>query len=89
MTRYRRRQTDHHAAADRLRAQPGVWLPVGEYSTRASADGTAKTIRTGQWPNGPSPYTAGHFEPRTEMTEFGVRVDARYLGHHTTTQEAS
>ncbi|NEA52349.1 hypothetical protein [Streptomyces sp. SID10815] len=84
MTRPGRRQVNHSEAAHRLRAQPGVWLPVGEYRTKDSADVAARAIRTGRWPNWPSPYTAGQYETRTELTEFGVRVDARYLGHHTT-----
>ncbi|MFD5491531.1 hypothetical protein ACFWH4_00980 [Streptomyces sp. NPDC127091] len=81
MTRLGTVQIDHRDAAARLRAQPGVWLPVGEYRTQGTANAAAKAIRTGRWPNGnPAPYTVGEFEPRTELTEFGVRVLARHLG---------
>ncbi|MFB7461252.1 hypothetical protein [Streptomyces sp. NPDC056188] len=74
-------QINHRDAAARLRAEPGVWLPVGEYRTQDSANAAVKAIRTGQWGRGtPSPYTAGEFEAATERTESGVQVLARYLG---------
>ncbi|MFE4420365.1 hypothetical protein [Streptomyces sp. NPDC056817] len=81
MTRLGTVQVDHRDAVERLRAEPGAWLPVGEYRSQGSADAAVKAIRTGQWPhNRPSPYTAGEFEADTELSEFGVRVLARYLG---------
>lgn len=77
----RRSWVNHSLIADRLRAHARTWIPVNEYRTRASADSTAKGIRTGRWSrNQESPYKAGEFEARTELTEFGVRVVARYVG---------
>lgn len=74
-------QADHTAVVEQLRAQRGVWLPVKEYRTRATAEVVVTAIHTGRWVGkGASPYTPGDFEARTEMTEFGFRVDARFLG---------
>ncbi|MFF3928166.1 hypothetical protein [Streptomyces hirsutus] len=81
MTRMGTVQVDHRDAVTRLRAQPGVWLPVGEHRAQGTATSAVRAIRTGRWANGnPAPYTAGEFEANTELTEFGVRVLARYLG---------
>ncbi|MGW2209958.1 hypothetical protein [Streptomyces sp. NPDC001781] len=81
----RRRQIDHRQIAAALRAQPGMWLPVGEYRSSESAKAAARTIRTAyQNPNsgrGSSSYApAGSFEARTELTEDGTRVVARFVG---------
>lgn len=90
MTRLGTKKVDHRSVVTQLRARPGVWLPVGEYRSQGSAVVAVKAIRTGRWSNtGPSPYTPGEFEPRTEMTEFGVRVLARYTGQPITAEEAS
>ncbi|MET8978506.1 hypothetical protein ABZX85_23100 [Streptomyces sp. NPDC004539] len=75
---------DHRSVASRLRAQPGVWLPVGEYRNSISADGVARYIRTafvnkpgaiGRWYR-----PAGAYESRTSLTEDGTLVEARYVG---------
>jgi len=80
----KRRHVDHAATAARLRAQPGEWLPVGEYRSSASADSIAREIRSGyeRRPGRPvSPYAPrGSFEARMDLTEFGVQITARYVG---------
>ncbi|BCM70930.1 hypothetical protein EASAB2608_06264 [Streptomyces sp. EAS-AB2608] len=80
----KRPHADHTAVAHALRQQPGVWLPVGDYNSRVSADNIAYRIRTG-YPlgntDGSTPYQpAGAYETRTELTEDGTRVHARYTG---------
>lgn len=80
----KRPRVNHVATAARLRANPGVWLPVGEYRSAVSADSTARQIRNGydHHPGRPpSPYVpSGAFESRMEQTEFGVQITARYVG---------
>lgn len=71
--------TSHVQAARACRAQPGVWLPVGDYSTKQSANSIAWQIRSGG--GRISAYTsAGEFESRIEPTPLGTRVLARYVG---------
>lgn len=77
-----RRRADHTAVVAALKAQPGVWLPVGEYRNRLSADDIARRIRCG-YPFGShaygTPYTpAGAFETRTQLTDDGTLLEARY-----------
>lgn len=79
----KRPRADHKATADRLRQQPGVWQPVHEYRSTITADDVVYRIRTGcrMGPNSLNPYQpAGAYETRTELTDDGVRVDARYIG---------
>lgn len=82
--RSKRPRVDHVAMAARLRANPGVWLPVGEYRSVVSADSTAREIRNGyerRPGRPPSPYAPrGAFECRMDKTEFGVQLTARYVG---------
>lgn len=84
---FKRPQVDHHETAARLKDQPNTWLPVGEYRSTCSADGICRDIRTGVQRHShrrPSPYNPpGAFEARTELTEFGVRIYARYIGTNT------
>ncbi|MFD8806258.1 hypothetical protein [Streptomyces sp. NPDC059597] len=78
-----RPQIDHRQVSAALRAQPGHWLPVGEYRSTEGANTTARLIRTAyQNPNrARSSYTpAGAYEARVERTEFGARVEARFVG---------
>lgn len=83
----KRTRVNHHETANQLKAQPNTWQPVGEYRTTLSADGICRDIRTGiqrHTRRGPSPYTpGGAFEARTELTEFGVLIYARYIGTNT------
>ena len=78
----RRARVDHAQAAAAIRAQPGAWLPVGEYRSTTSADGTAWMIRAApaNSQSGRLYAPAGSFETRTEPAETGTRVLARYTG---------
>lgn len=79
----RRRKVDHFAVAAVCRANPGVWQPVGEYNSMQSADAGANYIRTAytKVPTQRSAYSpAGSFETRQTLTEYGARVEARYVG---------
>jgi hypothetical protein len=78
-----RKQIDHFAVADACRANPGVWQPVGEYNSSQSAEGAIDYISNAYVKTSTqrSAYTpAGSFEARHELTEFGARVEARYVG---------
>lgn len=85
--RAKRPMADHRAAAQALRDQPGVWLPVGDYRSRISADSLTVTIRYG-YPIGNgchAPYApAGAFETRIELIDDFTRVHARYIGEEAT-----
>lgn len=79
----RRDRIDHFAVAAACRAKPGEWQPVGEYNSTQSAYGAMGHIcnaivkRSSQQ----SAYApAGSFEARQALTEFGARVEARYVG---------
>ncbi|MFF5984371.1 hypothetical protein ACFY78_36570 [Streptomyces olindensis] len=80
-----RKLVDHVAVAARCRANPGEWQEVGEYNSTQSADGMVRTIRTAyvrsSRARAASPYSpAGAFEATRVLTEFGARVEARYVG---------
>jgi hypothetical protein len=79
----RHARVDHFAVAASCRAKPGEWLPVGEYNSTQSAHGAIGHIRnaTTKSPGQQSAYTpTGSFEARHALTEFGARVEARYVG---------
>lgn len=79
----RRSHVNHFAVAAACRANPGVWQPVGEYNSSQSAEGAADYIRRAyaKTPAQRSAYSpAGSFETRHALTEFGARVEARYVG---------
>jgi hypothetical protein len=77
----RRPMVDHAQAARRLRAKPGKWLPVGDYGSSQSAARMAWAIRSARTKGTVSPYApAGAFETRTQLTEDGARLHARYIG---------
>jgi hypothetical protein len=77
---------DHVAVAARCRANPGQWQEVGEYNSTLSADGMVRAIRAAYVPasrraRATSAYApAGAFEATRVLTEFGARVEARYVG---------
>lgn len=74
-----RRNVSHKQVAERCRQQPGAWLPVGEYANDQSAHGIVAAIAKG----GSSVLAylpAGAFEGRSERTETGTLVQARYVG---------
>ena len=82
--RSKRPRANHREAAARLQANPGEWLPVGDYRLLAHANDMAYRIRTG-YPIGDAAYgtpyqPAGAYETRTELVEDGTRVHARYIG---------
>ena len=73
---------NHFAVAAICRANPGQWQDVGEYNSTDSARRSAEGIRTAfvKGPGRRSAYTpAGAFEARHELTEYGARVEARYV----------
>lgn len=79
----RRSRIDHFAVAETCRANPGVWRTAGEYNSSQSADGAVGYIRNAmtRHPGQRSAYTpAGSFEARRVLTEYGARVEARYVG---------
>lgn len=79
----RRPNIDHKAVANACRNNPGVWQPVAEYNSGQSADGAVGYIRdaTTKKTHHISPYApAGAYEARRTLTEYGARVEARYVG---------
>lgn len=79
----RRRKVDHFAVAAVCRANPGVWQPVGEYNSSQSAEDASDYIRSAKMTASStrSAYSpAGSFESQHTLTEFGARVEARYVG---------
>ena len=79
----RHARVDHFAVAAVCRANPGEWQLVGEYNSTQSAYGATSHIRravitTTSQQSAYSP--AGAFEARQELTEFGARVEARFVG---------
>ena len=79
----RRPNVNHFAVAAVCRANPGEWRPVGEYNSTQSAEGACGYIRDALMTARAqqSAYSpAGSFETRYALTEFGARVEARYVG---------
>ncbi|MFC7909012.1 hypothetical protein [Streptomyces nigra] len=80
----KRQQANHAAVAAACRANPGQWRPVSEYNSTQSAHRIAKNIREAYVRpsnGGTSPYApAGAFEATRILTEYGARVEARYVG---------
>lgn len=74
----KRRAVQHAEVAAELRTQPGEWTVVGEWPSTTSAESTALRIRTAY--QAPMYEPAGAFEARTQRTEFGCEVVARYVG---------
>ncbi|NUU22916.1 MAG: hypothetical protein HOV68_15605 [Streptomycetaceae bacterium] len=76
-------RVNHFAVAAACRANPGEWQPVGEYNSTQSAYGAMghinrAVVTTTSQRSAYSP--AGSFEARQVLTEFGARVEARYVG---------
>lgn len=79
----KRRQINHHTIATLCRANPGQWHTVGEYGSTQSAHGAAYYIRaavTKRASRQSAWAPAGAYEARYTLTEFGARVEARYIG---------
>lgn len=87
-----KRPADHFAIAARCRANSGQWQEVGEYNSMECADTVASLIRKAYVAparKAVSPWApAGAFEARRELTEFGARVEARYIGSEDGVQAA-
>ena len=77
-------RVDHHATAAQLREHPHTWMTVGDYRSGITAKDVARRIRNGIAIGSAaygSPYRpAGEFEARTEFTEDGTRIIARFIG---------
>ncbi|MFF4552776.1 hypothetical protein [Streptomyces sp. NPDC001422] len=71
-----RKFANHYAAAEKLRAQPGVWLPVHDYALKGSADAIARHIRCAVLP---AYRPEGAFKARIEPTPDGYRVVACFV----------
>jgi hypothetical protein len=80
----RRPRANHQDVAAQARCQPGEWVVVNDYRSSLVSDGIAYAIRSGYKYAGhtdqPPYHPAGAFEARTELTDDGVRVYARYVG---------
>lgn len=77
----RRTRVNHAETATNLRSQPGQWMPIGEYRATTTADSIAWMVRAARGNESGSCYApAGSFEARTELTDTGTQVIARYVG---------
>lgn len=74
-----RRNVSHKQVAARCRQKPGEWQTVGEYATDMSAGSIVSAITKGG-SNVVAYGPAGAFEARSEQTEAGTAVYARYVG---------
>jgi hypothetical protein len=77
------KQVNHFTLADLCRTNPGEWQDVNEYNSSQSACGVAATIRAAYVKGGDRRSAwvpAGAFQARHRLTEFGARVEARYVG---------
>ncbi|WP_042170185.1 hypothetical protein [Streptomyces sp. NBRC 110035] len=79
----KRKLVDHFAVAAHCRATPGQWQPVGEYNSSSTASCIEYNIRTARVPRSGSRSAylpAGAYEATRVLTEYGARVEARYVG---------
>ncbi|MFD3535200.1 hypothetical protein [Streptomyces sp. NPDC058664] len=79
MARWKKRPTaNHRLRADDCRRHPGMWIEVGVYNSRQSAESTGRHVRTADR----LPYytPVGAFETRTELVDDGTALYARYTG---------
>lgn len=74
-----RRNVSHKAVAERCRKQPGEWLTVGEYANDMTAYAIVRAIVKGHG-SVVAYLPPGTFEARSEQTETGTVVSARYVG---------
>lgn len=81
--RTKSKQVDHFAVAAPCRANPGQWQEVGEYNSTLTAAGIVRNVRAA-YAKGRDRRSAwnpaGAFDARRELTEFGARVEARFVG---------
>ncbi|MDJ0342186.1 hypothetical protein QMK19_03170 [Streptomyces sp. H10-C2] len=79
MSRWKQRpRASHVEAAARMKAEPGVWMPVGSYPTSYSAKSVMKQIEAAYRLEAYLP--AGSFEARTQSAGDETAVLARYIG---------
>lgn len=77
MPRWRRHQNPHNLRADDARRHPRVWIEVGVYNSRSSAQAAARSITRADLRH----YApAGAFEARVDLATDGTAVYARYIG---------
>ena len=68
---------NHQAAAEGLKVIPGLWLPVGSYLSRTSAQDMARQVKAARR----SAYApAGSFDARVEYLNGEPTLYACYLG---------
>jgi hypothetical protein len=82
---------NHTACAAQLRAAPGQWQRINEYNSSTAAKGIAREIQTGaRRIVGDSPYQPpAAYEARTELTDYGHAVYARYVGRSDTASDTA
>ena len=79
MARWKKRPiADHALRADDCRRHPGMWIEVGIYNSRQSAESTARHIRTAERLRHYQP--PGAYETRTALVDDGTALYARYTG---------
>ena len=79
MARWKRRPiANHRLRADDCRRHPRVWIEIGTYNSRQSAESTARHIRRAD--RLPHYIPAGAYETRTAPTDYGHALYARYVG---------
>jgi hypothetical protein len=79
VSHWKKRPIANHAMrADDCRRHPGMWIEVGIYNSRQSAESTARHIRTAERLRYYTP--AGAYETRTELVDDGTALYARYTG---------
>lgn len=77
--RWKKRPTANHALrADDCRRHPGMWIEIGIYNSRQSAQGVGNDIRSANRLRHYAP--AGAFETRTALVDDGTALYARYTG---------
>ncbi|MEW2068467.1 hypothetical protein [Streptomyces sp. NPDC007346] len=73
-----RAQSDHPAAADAAREQPGMWVLAGLYPSGDSARSTAREIERGT-PTFPAYVPVGQFEAQAVPSEEDYALWVRYV----------
>lgn len=79
MARWKKRPVaNHRLRADDCRRHPRVWIEIGTYGSRESAQSTGRHLRRAEV----LPYyaPAGAFETRTAPVANGTALYARYIG---------
>ncbi|MFB7866962.1 hypothetical protein [Streptomyces sp. NPDC056069] len=78
MARWKKRPTANHTRrAEDMRRNPGVWVEVGTYNGRQSAQSTARHIRLAD--RLPQYTPVGAFETSMRLTDDGAVLYARFV----------